>query len=977
MSGSRGQSSGARMWRNPRHAGIASARTSALMAALGLVLPIFLPVSSPIVATAQTLGTNCVATMQNRSVQLNADGTFTIPNLPVDVAKYRARVVCVNPDGTTTGGETPPLALVPNGVLDISNLVVYGELTTLPLSLQMSLSGPAPATVGGTVQLVVAGIMADGSATDETPSTSGIVYVTSNPAIATVSTEGLVTAVGHGQAIITAHLEGLVTSVPVSINTIVDSDGDGMPDDWEIAHGLNPNDPTDANLDPDNDGLTNLQEYLHGTDPHVADTDGDGINDGDEVKLGTDPLNPDTDGDGLSDGQELQLGTNPLNPDTDGDGIPDGIEVKLGLNPLVPDPTNTVSGRVVDGNRNPVANAGVVVFQYFTATTNSTGAFTIPLVPADLGNFVVQATSVQPDNTVLNGNSVSTPAGTGGAQVNVGAIILAVAKGVVTGTITNPKGLPVTGASVTVVSSALTLTTTTNSTGSYLVSNFQPGPISVSATDPATGLRGQASGTLVAGKSLVESIQLGGFGSIAGTVIGRDGVTPAGAGVVVTLTGPQYSTTATNELGNFSFPFVALGNFTLSAADNNGNRGSTTGTLVTTGLTDGQNVYYLGQGTVSGAVTNTLGQAVANASVTLSNSGLVPQQLSSTADANGNYSFSGVFVGHFSVTAMSPITRLSGSASGQVQKNGDTSTANIHVGASGTLSGTVYRSDGKTQVPGAAVSVSGTGFAGNADASGHYSFQYVPVGNYTVYAQDAATGDAGSAQTSITSQDQQDQLNVSLLGLGQVTVNVVDGSGAAVAGAQLTLTSNSLFNPAYSATTQANGSAVFSKVLAGTFGVKAINPATQLSGTANSTVAANGTDTVKIALASSGTISGTVFEFDGKTPAPLVSVVLDTTDTVTTATNGTFQFTLVPQGTHSIAVVDAMGNTRASAAGLAITKQGQVVTKNLTLNGEGTVSGKVTTAQGKPAAASLVLRSSAAGWTQAYSTQTDANGNYS
>jgi hypothetical protein len=47
----------------------------------------------------------------------------------------------------------------------------------------------------------------------------------------------------------------------------VDSDGDGMPDDWEIRHGLNPHDPSDAALDSDHDGYTNLEEYLNGTDP--------------------------------------------------------------------------------------------------------------------------------------------------------------------------------------------------------------------------------------------------------------------------------------------------------------------------------------------------------------------------------------------------------------------------------------------------------------------------------------------------------------------------------------------------------------------------------------------------------------------------------------------------------------------------------------------------------------------------------------
>ena len=43
----------------------------------------------------------------------------------------------------------------------------------------------------------------------------------------------------------------------------VDSDHDGMPDDWERRHGLNPNDPTDGNADRDGDGYTNLEEYLN------------------------------------------------------------------------------------------------------------------------------------------------------------------------------------------------------------------------------------------------------------------------------------------------------------------------------------------------------------------------------------------------------------------------------------------------------------------------------------------------------------------------------------------------------------------------------------------------------------------------------------------------------------------------------------------------------------------------------------------
>jgi hypothetical protein len=46
-----------------------------------------------------------------------------------------------------------------------------------------------------------------------------------------------------------------------------DTDGDGMPDNWEQQYSLDLNDPDDAGEDADADGLTNLEEYLAGTDP--------------------------------------------------------------------------------------------------------------------------------------------------------------------------------------------------------------------------------------------------------------------------------------------------------------------------------------------------------------------------------------------------------------------------------------------------------------------------------------------------------------------------------------------------------------------------------------------------------------------------------------------------------------------------------------------------------------------------------------
>ena len=82
---------------------------------------------------------------------------------------------------------------------------------------------------------------------------------------------------------------GLPATASVKIET-VDTDGDGLPDLWEMNNGLNPGQAGDAPLDLDGDGLSNAAEFAAKTNPGVGDTSGDGINDKLAISLGLNPL---------------------------------------------------------------------------------------------------------------------------------------------------------------------------------------------------------------------------------------------------------------------------------------------------------------------------------------------------------------------------------------------------------------------------------------------------------------------------------------------------------------------------------------------------------------------------------------------------------------------------------------------------------------------------------------------------------------
>ncbi|WP_188150275.1 PQQ-binding-like beta-propeller repeat protein [Teredinibacter waterburyi] len=120
---------------------------------------------------------------------------------------------------------------------------------------------------------------------------------------------------------------------------LVDSDKDGLPYWWELQHGLNDQNSSDASLDSDDDGLSNTEEFIAGTSPFLEDTDADGLSDDEELNTySLNPLLSDTDGDSMPDSWEVEYGLDGAYAsdalfDADNDGVENLYEFLLETDP--------------------------------------------------------------------------------------------------------------------------------------------------------------------------------------------------------------------------------------------------------------------------------------------------------------------------------------------------------------------------------------------------------------------------------------------------------------------------------------------------------------------------------------------------------------------------------------------------------------------------------------------------------------------
>jgi len=432
---------------------------------------------------------------------------------------------------------------------------------------------------------------------------------------------------------------------------------------------------------------------------------------------------------------------------------------------------------------------------------------------------------------------------------------------------------------------------------------------------------------------------------IAGNISGA-----GGSGATVNLTGTSTATISADPAGNYSFTGLTTGSYTVTPSKT-GFAFIPSSLPATIAAGNSSNLTGLNFSTVAYSVSGTLsGAGGAGASVSLTGTSTA----TAIADASGNYTFTGLQNGSYTVTpSRAGFIFTPPSLSAQVN-NADVTGVNFLSAATYSISGTIGGAGGN----GATVNLTGTSAASvTADASGNYLFTGLVNGSYTV-----TPSKAGFTFTPASAPAIVNNANVTALNFGTVTYSIsgtISGAGGSAATVGLTgaATATAIADGAgnYSFTGLQNGSYTVTPSKTGFIFTPPSLPAV----INNANVAAINFGTVTYSI--SGTISGA-----GGSGAT-VSLTGAASATTIADSSGNYTFTGLQNGSYTITP---------SRAGFTFTPASQPVTisnANVTAINFGTVTYSISGTIGGAGGSGATVKLSGAATA---SVTADASGNY-
>ncbi len=482
---------------------------------------------------------------------------------------------------------------------------------------------------------------------------------------------------------------------------------------------------------------------------------------------------------------------------------------------------------------------------------------------------------------------------------------------------------------------------TTNGSGNYSFLNVAPST-TYSMTFSASGYGSQTINNVVvtAGQAKTVNEALSSLpGVISGNVTDATASThPALAGVSVSCT-CQGTAVPTDGSGNYSFPSVAPGTYSLTFTDSGWVTLTINGVAVTAGNTTTKNAALVEDGSLNGNVTD------ANTATPLTAGTVTCSCQVGTAPINGagNYSFSNVAPGNYSLT-FSDTGYVTFVVNNVAVVAGTPTVTSVALTEDGSITGTVTDATASGNPPLSGVTVTCSCQVGTVptDGSGNYTFPNIAPGTYSLTF--AVSGYVTATIDNVTvSSGSPISESIALTEDGGFNGTVTNSSSNPLQG--VTVTCN--LCGVSSAITASDGTYSFGDFIApGTYSLTFSDTGYVTQTISGQVVNAGASTEVDATMITDGGIARNGHRPADQPPdhrARSSPAALCPTTTSTTDGSGQYSFTLVPNGTYTL-VVTASGYVNRTVTGVVVTGPATTM-KFPMLDEEGGISGNVTDAQ--------------------------------